>query len=479
MTKVLDQKITEKFAIYNGDSCEIIGGIPSNSIHYSVFSPPFASLYTYSNSERDAANAKTDEEFFEHFGFLASEINRVLMPGRLVSIHCMNLPTSKAKDGYIGLRDFRGDIIRLFQKVGFIFHSEVVIWKDPVVAMQRTKALGLLHKQIIKDSAMSRQGIPDYLVTFRKIGTNTQKVSGGFDQWIGEGEGPSDQEYTNEFDSRNRYSINVWQKYASPIWTDIRQGNVLSYREARDEEDERHICPLQLDVIERALELWSNPNDIVLSPFMGIGSEGFCSLRAGRKFIGMELKESYYKQSEYVMSNYDKLDTDKGKNKKPVKFAEQAIAIDPDKAVVDTRQSVDKTLKNVLPKLESKPKELVEPSNLFVEVFKETDMIENHVNKHTVETGGKRTLQLKDKTFDNHTSKYDFPSQFYLAMLYKFVKIESNGPQVKLIKGGKVPASLTRGIFAQFDTPRIIDDISFLLSNTVELRNEMAKAKIK
>lgn len=272
---VIDQAVEEKFALYNGDCCEVLKGIPSNSIHYSVFSPPFASLYTYSNSPRDLGNVKNDDEFFAHFGFAIDELFRVLKPGRLLSMHCMLMPTSKERDGYIGLRDFRGDLIRAFQARGFIFHSEVVIWKDPVTAMQRTKALGLLHKTIRKDSSMSRQGIPDYLVTMRKPGVNDEPIA-----------------HTHE-----EFPVSLWQRYASPVWMDIDPSNTLQYRSAREHDDERHICPLQLEVIERALRLWTNPGDVVLSPFAGIGSEGHVALQEGRRFVGVELKKSYYEQA--------------------------------------------------------------------------------------------------------------------------------------------------------------------------------------
>ena len=286
--KVVNQIIEEKYSLYLGDSCEVTKGLPDNSIHYSIFSPPFASLYTYSNSERDLGNCKTDKEFWEGFGFIVQELFRVMMPGRLVSIHCMNLPASKVRDGHIGLKDFRGDIIRLFEKYGFIYHSEVVIWKDPVIAMQRTKALGLLHKQLVKDSCMSRQGIPDYLVTMRKPGENTEPVAGELQYFAGD---------KTTFKSTKKLSIDVWQRYASPVWMDINPSNTLQRESAREEKDERHICPLQLDVIERGLQLWSNENDVVLSPFMGIGSEGYVSIKTGRRFVGIELKESYFNQA--------------------------------------------------------------------------------------------------------------------------------------------------------------------------------------
>ncbi len=283
MVAVLNQVQGQSFTALNGDCCELIDGIPDESIGYSVFSPPFSSLFTYSDSERDLGNCETDEEFFEHFGYLIRGLYRALKPGRLVSFHCMNLPSTIAHNGYIGIRDFRGDCIRAFQKEGFIYHSEVCIWKDPVVAMQRTKALGLLHKQLCKDSAMSRQGIPDYVVTMRKPGKNPDPIEGPLTYFAGE-----------SFESTGNLSIDVWQRYASPVWMDIRQGRTLSVAPARGEKDERHMCALQLDVIERCMQLWSKPGDVVLSPFMGIGSEGVVSVQMGRKFVGFELKPEYF-----------------------------------------------------------------------------------------------------------------------------------------------------------------------------------------
>lgn len=281
---VLNQTIKENYSLYNGDSCEIMTTIPDNSIHYSIFSPPFADLYVYSNSERDMGNCKSKSEFYEHFRFIVKELYRIMMNGRLVSFHCMNLPTSKQRDGFIGITDFRGELIRLFERCGFIYHSEVCIWKDPVIAMQRTKALGLLHKQIKKDSAMCRQGIADYLVTMRKPGDNPEKIT-----------------HTNE-----SFPVQVWQNYASPVWMDINPSNTLQRTSAREEKDEKHICPLQLDVIKRGINLWTNPNDIVFTPFMGIGSEVYQALKMGRRGIGIELKESYYNQAVINCENAEK-----------------------------------------------------------------------------------------------------------------------------------------------------------------------------
>lgn len=272
---VLDQAEGDGWVLYHGDCVEVVSGLPDESIHFTVFSPPFASLYTYSASPRDMGNCRSHEDFGEHFRYLVRDLYRVTKPGRLLSFHCMLLPTSKTRDGYIGLRDFRGDLIRAFTAEGWIHHSEVVIWKDPVTAMQRTKALGLLHKQVRKDSCMSRQGIPDYLVTVRKPGANPEPVS-----------------HTAE-----EFPVQLWQRYASPVWGDINPSDTLQYRSAREERDERHICPLQLEVIRRALQLWSNPGDTVLSPFAGIGSEGYVALEEGRRYVGAELKASYYEQA--------------------------------------------------------------------------------------------------------------------------------------------------------------------------------------
>ena len=282
--RVIDQCISERFALYNGDCIEVVRGLPNDSIHYSCFSPPFASLYTYSASPRDLGNCADNDQFADHFAFLVPELLRITKPGRLLSFHCMTLPTLKARDGVIGLRDFPGELIRMFVAAGWIYHSKVTIWKDPVTAMQRTKALGLLHKQIKKDSCMSRQGIPDELITMRKPGVNDEPVT-----------------HTNE-----SFPVRIWQNYASPVWMDINPNDTLQYRSAREDKDERHICPLQLQVIRRACELWTNPGDVVLSPFAGIGSEGVVALEEGRRFIGIELKRSYYEQASRNLIEADK-----------------------------------------------------------------------------------------------------------------------------------------------------------------------------
>lgn len=271
----IDQAQGDAYTLYHGDCVEVVRGLPDSCIDYSIFSPPFASLYTYSNSPRDMGNCRTDVEFFQHFAHLIVELKRVMKPGRNLSFHCMLMPTSKERDGYIGLKDFRGDLIRAFQAQGFIYASEVCIWKDPVTAMQRTKALGLLHKTVRGNAAMSRQGIPDYLVTMRAPGEQGERVL----------HDPAD------------YPVDKWQQVASPVWTDINPSDTLQFRSAREHDDERHICPLQLEVIRRGIELWTNPKEVVLSPFAGIGSEGYVAIELGRKFVGVELKESYYKQA--------------------------------------------------------------------------------------------------------------------------------------------------------------------------------------
>jgi len=270
----------EGWTVHLGDCVEVAREMPSDSIDYSVFSPPFASLYTYSNSDHDMGNCKSTSEFYEHFRFLVKELLRVTKPGRLLSFHCMDLQTSKFRDGVIGLHDFTGELTRMFTDEGWIYHSKVTIWKDPVTAMQRTKALGLLHKTIRKDSSMSRQGIADYLVTMRKPGDNVEPIS-----------------HTHE-----TFPVSKWQNYASPVWMDINPSRTLQFKTARETDDERHICPLQLDVIERAMELWSNPGDLVFSPFTGIGSEGYVSIEMGRRFVGAELKPSYWELAKRNLS---------------------------------------------------------------------------------------------------------------------------------------------------------------------------------
>lgn len=281
--RAVNQTITDRFAAYHGDCVDVVRSLPDKSVDYSIFSPPFASLYTYSNSPRDMGNCRSHDDFFQHFDHLIPELLRVTKPGRCLSFHCMLMPTSKERDGYIGLRDFRGELIRAFQKHGWIYASEVCIWKDPVTAMQRTKALGLLHKTVRGNASMSRQGIPDYLVTMRHPAEVEERVM-----------------------HADTIPVSEWQKLASPIWMDINPSDTLQYRSAREHDDERHICPLQLEVIRRGVCLWTNPNDVVLSPFMGIASEGHVALEQGRRFVGVELKTSYYEQAVRNLQNASK-----------------------------------------------------------------------------------------------------------------------------------------------------------------------------
>ncbi len=294
---VLDQASGEDWQLYRGDCVDVLRGLPTGSIHYTIFSPPFCSLYTFSDDPRDLSNCRDDATFWRHYRFVAEELARATMPGRLISIHCMQLPTSKLRDGFIGLRDFRGDIIRAHQAAGMIFHSEVCIRKDPVSAMQRSKSIRLLHKQVVKDSAMSGMAIADYIVTMRKPGDNPEPIAGAFDQYHGSGDLPSEDPGIESDHVAGSYSVKVWQRYAEPVWMDISQSDVLSHRVARAEADERHISPLQLTPIRRCIDLWTNPGDVVLSPFAGIGSEGFIALEMKRRFVGVELKESYYRQA--------------------------------------------------------------------------------------------------------------------------------------------------------------------------------------
>lgn len=275
MAQVITSTVEDRFALYHGDCVDVVRGIPSDSIGYTIFSPPFASLYTYSNSPRDMGNCKDDAEFFGQFKYLIAELLRVTKPGRLCSFHCFLIPSMKARDGVIGLKDFRGELIRAFVDAGWIHHSEVVIWKDPVTQMQRTKALGLLHKTVRTNASMVRMGLPDYLITMRKPGDVVDRVTHDGDE----------------------YPVDLWQRIASPIWMDINPSDTLQRESARDDDDEKHICPLQLEVIRRGVELWTNEGDTVLSPFAGIGSEGHVAVKMKRRFIGAELKDSYYAQA--------------------------------------------------------------------------------------------------------------------------------------------------------------------------------------
>lgn len=283
MIRCLDSFQSEHAALYHGDCVDVLKQWPAQSIGFSIFSPPFSNLFIYSDSIADMGNSEDDAQFFEHYGFLVAELARVTKPGRLVAVHCSDLPYHKWRDGFIGIKDFSGRIIEAHEKAGFVLHSRVTIWRCPVVEMTRTKALGLLYKQLRKDSARVRQGMPDYLCVFRAPGENTEPIT----------------------HTVADFPLEQWQEWASPVWMEINQSNTLNVEAARDPKDERHICPLQMDLITRALILWSNPEDTVLSPFAGIGSEGVCALRTGRRFVGIELKESYFKQATKYLAAED------------------------------------------------------------------------------------------------------------------------------------------------------------------------------
>jgi DNA modification methylase len=265
----------DKWAVYVADCIEIMNGLPEGLIDLSVFSPPFSDLFVYSDSERDMGNCDSHEEFMEHYAYFAKALYRAMKPGRIACVHCSDLPARKSKDGFIGLHDFGGDLIRAHQDAGWVYHARCTIWKDPVIEMQRTKALGLLYKQLKKDSSRSRVGMPDYMLFFRKDEPNPDPIT----------HDPED------------LPVSMWQELASPVWMQVNQTNVLNGRQARGDQDERHICPLQLDVIERCLTLYSNPGDLVLDPFNGIGSTGYQSVKMGRKYIGIELKPEYARQA--------------------------------------------------------------------------------------------------------------------------------------------------------------------------------------
>lgn len=279
--------IRPRFAAYHADTVEVARSMPDESVDFSIFSPPFSSLYVYSNSNRDIGNVRSEAEFFDHYRYLSTEQFRVMAPGRLISIHCMLLTRTINTHGFAGLYDFRGDLIREYQAVGFNFHSEVCIWKNPVGQMQRTKAQGLLHKELLKDSAVSRQGLADYVITLRKPGKNSKPIEHSATYRDGQ----------RGVSGAPEFPVERWQRYASPVWDDIVESDVLNRDSAREHDDEKHVCPLQLGVIRRCVELWSRPDDVVWSPFMGIGSEGVVALEMGRRFIGAELKKSYFEQA--------------------------------------------------------------------------------------------------------------------------------------------------------------------------------------
>ncbi len=290
---IINQSIQDKYAIYNGDCVEVMKSFPNGKIDMALFSPPFADLYCYSDSPRDLGNCKNYDEFFVHFGFVVDELSRILKPGRHCVVHCMDIPAMKERDGYIGIKDFSGDIIRLFREHGFVYHSRHTIWKDPLIEATRTKALGLMHKQLQKDSTRSRAGLPDYMIAFRNAGENQIPVthSEGLTSYCGSND-------PTRGETGIKKSHNIWRAYASPVWMDIRQTKTLNARAGRDDDDEKHLCPLQLDTIERACILWSNPGEIIFTPFMGVGSEVYGAVVNGRRGVGVELKPSYYRQAE-------------------------------------------------------------------------------------------------------------------------------------------------------------------------------------
>jgi hypothetical protein len=304
---IIQQKITDQYAIYNGDCCEVLPTLPDDSIHLSVYSPPFCGLYQYSSDEKDMSNCRNYDEFFEHYGFLVSQIERITKPGRLTAVHCMDVPFSCNAGS--GLTDFPGDIIRLHQKLGFVYVARYCIWKEPLGVRLRTMAKGLAHKQIVDDSSLVDVAGADYMLLFRKKGENEVPIAHptGFDEYIGERQIPHDLLQYKGYKGKqteNRFSHWIWRQYASSFWDDIRIDNVLPYKEARDEDDEKHCHPLQLDVIERTVVLRSNPGEVILTPFMGVGSECYGALKQGRKAIGIELKETYFRQA---VRNLDEL----------------------------------------------------------------------------------------------------------------------------------------------------------------------------
>lgn len=278
MTQVLDAVQGERFYAVNADCVEFAGSLPDNSIGFSVYSPPFAHLFVYSDSERDMGNVANEAEFKALYAHLVREKFRITKPGRLTAVHCSDLPRTKGTHGTVGLYDFPADIREVHEAAGWTYHSRITVWKDPVIEMQRTKALGLLYKQIQTDSTRSRQGMPDYVLIFRKT--------------------PEDESQADKVGQDAKlFPVSMWQQWASPVWMDINQTDVLNVKVAREDKDERHLCPLQLDLIERCIRLWTNPGDTVFSPFMGIGSEGWAALKADRRFIGSELKPAYFRQA--------------------------------------------------------------------------------------------------------------------------------------------------------------------------------------
>lgn len=298
---VINQQVTDSYAIYNGDCVDVMKSLPPNSVDMSIYSPPFCGLYNYSSDERDLSNCGRYDEFFEHYEYVVSDIHRLTKPGRMTAIHCMDIPRAGANTGG-GLIDFTGDIIRLHEKLGFHYTARYCVWKEPLGVRNRTMAKGLSHRQVTEDSSLCDVASADYLVVFRKHGANSIPIThpNGLLRYAGEREIPHELLCFKGYQGNqieNRYSHWIWRQYASAFWDDVRIGRVLPYKESRDPEDERHVHPLQLDVIERACVLWSNPGEVVLTPFMGVGSECYGALINGRKAIGIELKPSYYRQA--------------------------------------------------------------------------------------------------------------------------------------------------------------------------------------
>lgn len=297
---VANQDITERYALYNGDCMEVMATLPAKSVHLSIYSPPFAGLYQYSSNERDLSNCISYEQFFEHYAFVVAELARIAVPGRMTAVHCMDVPSGNS--GTDHLRDFPGDIIRLHEREGWYFIARYSIWKEPLTVRNRTMAKNLAHKTIVEDSSRCSVASADYLLVFRRHGTNPIPIRhpNGLLEYAGERQVPEElKKYRGWTGNQieNRYSHWIWRQYASAFWDDIRLDRVLPYKESRDQEDEKHVHPLQLDVIDRCLVLWSNPGEVVLTPFMGVGSEVYGAVAAGRKAIGIELKASYYRQA--------------------------------------------------------------------------------------------------------------------------------------------------------------------------------------
>ena len=295
---LIDQKITKDYALYNGDCCEVVAGLPSKSIPLSVYSPPFAGLYNYSSDDRDMSNSVSYEAFFEHYEFLIKEMARVTMPGRVNAVHCMDIPNPGQRSGYF---DLPGKIIELHARHGFDFFGRVTIWKEPLRVAIRTRLKHLTHKQLVKDSTASTVAAGDCLLIMKRRGENAVPVthSTGFSTYAGSRTVPPELAvFKGEKDQReNKLSHWIWRQYASCVWDDIRIDRVLPYKAAKEPEDEKHVHPLQLDVIERCVELWSNPGETVATPFMGVGSEVYGACFHGRKGLGVELKSSYFKQA--------------------------------------------------------------------------------------------------------------------------------------------------------------------------------------